>query len=80
MLTKCDTAAADFQSEKAGLVDVVADEADILAQIRQLVSMLPANNEDEAFEEECADDLNRACAELANCTGDTSIALSTDRR
>ena len=49
---KCDTAAADFQSEKAGLVDVVADEADILAQIRQLVSMLPANNEDEAFEEE----------------------------
>ena len=72
---KCDTAAADFQSEKAGLVDVVADEADILAQIRQLVSMLPANNEDEAFEEECADDLNRASA--ANCTGDTSIALST---
>ena len=71
---KCDTAAADFQSEKA---DVVADEADILAQIRQLVSMLPANNEDEAFEEECADDLNRASAELANCTGDTSIALST---
>ena len=39
--------------------------------------MLPANNEDEAFEEECADDLNRASAELANCTGDTSIALST---
>ena len=75
---KCDTAAADFQSEKAGVsVDVVADEADILAQIRQLVSMLPANNEDEAFEEECADDLNRASAELANCTGDTSIALST---
>lgn len=74
---KCDTAAADFQSEKAGLVDAVADEADILAQIRQLVSMLPANNEDEAFEEECADDLNRASAELANCTGDTSIALST---
>ena len=73
---KCDTA-ADFQSEQAGLVDVVADEADILAQIRQLVSMLPANNEDEAFEEECADDLNRASAELANCTGDTSIALST---
>ena len=25
---------------------------------------------------ECTDDLNRVCAELANCVGDTSIALS----
>lgn len=73
--TKCDTAAAAFQSEKTGVVDVVADEMTILAQIRELVGMLPANNEEEA-DADCTDDLNRACAELANCVGDTSIALS----
>lgn len=75
VITKCDTSAADFQSKEAGIVDVVADEAGILVQIRELVSLLPANNEDGSYEE-CSDDLNRACAEIANCVGDTSIALS----
>ena len=75
-VSKCDTAAAKFQSEEAGIVDVVADEASVLAQIRELVAMLPANNQDDMSFEECTDDLNRACAEIANCVGDTSIALS----
>ena len=74
-ISKCNTSAAAFQSEEAGIVDVVADEASILAQIRQLVSILPANNADLALDD-CTDDLNRACAEIANCVGDTSIALS----
>ncbi|MDE7340164.1 MAG: carboxyl transferase [Lachnospiraceae bacterium] len=74
-IAKCDTSSAVFQSEETGNVDVVADEASILAQIRQLVSMLPANNEDAAWDD-CTDDLNRVCPELANCVGDTSIALS----
>lgn len=74
-ISKCDTSAAAFQSEEAGTVDVVADEASILAQIRQLVSMLPANNAEIALAD-CTDDLNRGCPELANCVGDTSIALS----
>lgn len=73
---KCDTAAAAFQSEEAGIVDVVADEAEILTQIRTLITMLPGNNEDDASYVECTDDLNRASAELAGCVGDTSIALS----
>lgn len=72
---KCDTSAAAFQSENTGLVDVVAEEAEVLAQIRQLVCMLPANNADENISE-CTDDLNRACPEMENCVGDTSIALS----
>ena len=38
--------------------------------------MLPANNEDDMSYEECTDDLNRVCKDLANCAGDTSIALS----
>lgn len=75
VITKCDTSAAAFQSEEAGNVDVAADEASILAQIRQLVSMLPANNAEIAVSD-CTDDLNRGCPELANCVGDTSIALS----
>jgi len=74
-IAKCDTSSAAFQSEEAGIVDAVADEASILAQIRQLVSMLPANNEDAAWDD-CTDDLNRVCPELVNCVGDTSIALS----
>ncbi|MEE1195535.1 MAG: carboxyl transferase domain-containing protein [Lachnospiraceae bacterium] len=71
----CDTASAAFQSE-AGLVDFVGSEEEIFAQMRALVCMLPGNNEDNDSYEECSDDLNRVCADLANCAGDTSIALS----
>ena len=74
-ISRCDTSAAVFQSEETGLVDMVADEASILAQIRQLVSILPANNSDLAWTD-CTDDLNRACAQIVNCVGDTAIALS----
>ncbi len=75
-VSKCDTASAKFQSETCGNVDFVAEEAELLAQIRKLVTMLPANNEDDMSYEVCTDDLNRACSELANCSGDTSILLS----
>ncbi len=74
-ISRCDTSAAAFQSEETGLVDMVADEPAILGQIRQLVSILPANNSDLAWTD-CTDDLNRACAQIANCVGDTAIALS----
>lgn len=74
--SKCNTASAAFQSEEAGLVDFVGSEADILAQMRALVSMLPANYEDDMSFGECTDDLNRACANLENCIGDTAILLS----
>ena len=75
-ISKCDTSAADFQSEKAGIVDAVAEEAEIFAEIRELINMLPSNNEDTDSYVECADDLNRVCADLANCVGDTAIALA----
>jgi len=75
-ISKCDTSAADFQSEKAGIVDAVATEAEIFTEIRELVNMLPANNEDDNSYIECADDLNRVCADLANCVGDTALALA----
>ncbi len=72
----CDTAAAKFQSEDAGLVDFTGTEEEIMAGIRQLVTILPSNNEDDDSYEECTDDLNRVCADLANAAGDTSILLS----
>ncbi|MBQ7065589.1 MAG: carboxyl transferase [Lachnospiraceae bacterium] len=75
--SKLDTAAADFQSKDSGVVDVVGDEATILGQIRQLVSLLPANNEDDMSYIDCMDDLNRACENLEACAGDTALALSS---
>ena len=74
-VSKCNTAAAAFQAEEAGIVDVVADEATILSQIRALVGFLPANNEEDALID-CTDDLNRVNPEIAGCVGDTTVALS----
>jgi acetyl-CoA carboxylase carboxyltransferase component len=75
-VSKCDTASAAFQSEEAGTVDFTGTEEEIFANIRDLICMLPSNNEDDASYEECTDDLNRVCADLANTVGDTSILLS----
>lgn len=74
--TKCDTASAAFQSEEAGLVDGVGTEEEILEQIRTLVSILPANNEDDMSYDECQDDLNRAAENLEGWTGDTGKLLA----
>ena len=74
-VSKCNTASAAFQAEEAGIVDVVADEATILSQIRALVGFLPANNEEDALID-CTDDLNRVNPEIAGCVGDTTVALS----
>lgn len=73
---KCDTASADFQSQETGLIDGTGTEEEIFGQIRQLVSLLPSNFEDNDSFVECADDLNRTCDDLAACAGDTSLALS----
>ncbi len=73
---KCDTSSAAFQSANAGNVDFTGDEAEVLAGIRKLVSILPANNEENLAFDECTDDLNRLTAELAGCKGDTAVALA----
>lgn len=74
---KCDSASAKFQAEEAGTVDMVGSESDILAQIRRLVTWLPANNEDDASYDECMDDLNRSCAELQGVQYSAPFILST---
>lgn len=75
-ISKCDSSSAAFQSEESGIVDVVADEAGVLSKIRELIAFLPSNNGEGSDIVECTDDLNRVCADLAGCAGDTSIALA----
>ncbi len=75
-ISKCDTSSAEFQGEKAGLLDAVGTEADILSEIRTLVSILPANNEDDASYEECMDDLNRVCEGIENAADDTALVAA----
>lgn len=75
-VSKCDTASAEFQSEETGAVDVVASEEDILEEIRTLVCMLPANNEDDASYEECYDDLNRVCEGIEDAMEDTAVVAA----
>lgn len=72
----CDTANAKYQSETTGLVDFVGSEAEILSNMRALISMLPANFEEDAYCDTCTDDLNRACANVENGIGDPAILLS----
>ena len=72
---KCDTASAKYVAE-AGECDGIGEEGYVLAQIRELVSMLPKNNETEAEVADVTDDLNRACEGLEGCAGDTAILIS----
>ena len=71
---KKDTSASSFNAA-AGSVDTAEDEAEVFEKIRELVIMLPSNNEDEAAAE-CADDLNRASAAVAAGIADPSIAVA----
>jgi acetyl-CoA carboxylase carboxyltransferase component len=73
--SKLDTASADFQA-KAGTVDfVLEDDAAVLTKIRELVTILPSNNEDDASYDECEDDLNRLVPEITGFIADSAAAL-----
>ena len=71
---RCDTANAAFHA-KAGTVDYIGDEAEILDKIRNLITILPANNEDDASFDECSDDLNRLLPLMATELKDTKNAF-----
>ncbi len=73
-ISKNDTSSSKFQSETAGNVDFVeTDDLAVLNKIRTLISLIPANNEDDQSFGECEDNLNR----LVNISqiNDTSIIL-----
>ncbi len=72
---KLDTSSADFQ-QGAQVVDFTAEgEEEVLSGIRELVSILPGNNNDTAFSDECMDDLNRMTENFAAETADPAVAL-----
>lgn len=73
---KCDTAAAKYQAEECGTVDFVGTESDIFANMRELISFLPSNNEEEAELVECTDDLNRASAAIGSAYKDAKMAFT----
>ncbi|MBR2185964.1 MAG: carboxyl transferase [Lachnospiraceae bacterium] len=71
---KCDTSSAEYKAE-AGAVDVAAPEAELFAKIRDLLSYLPDNCDDEAVYSESEDDLNRVSPDLASLSKDSYQAL-----
>lgn len=74
-VNKCDSSSAKFQAEETANVDFTGEESEVIAKIRDLVSMLPANNEDDFSYEECTDDLNRLCENVDTLTEDMPVAL-----
>ena len=73
---KLDTAKAEFHA-KAGTIDCVEDtEEDVLNKIRQLLMILPSNNEDDNSFDECIDDLNRLVPQFESDVKDPAKALA----
>ncbi len=74
-ISKCDTSAAAYQA-KAGLCDIVAsDDAEVITNIRELLSFLPDNNTVDN-DSDCTDDLNRENGALASMKN--AAAVLTD--
>lgn len=72
---KLDTTSADFQ-KTASVVDVICDgEAEVFENVRNLVSILPENNNEIGGMEECLDDLNRLVPDFAAEVKDPAAAL-----
>ncbi len=73
---KCDTSAASYQAQENGCIDMTGSEDEILSGMRELISMLPLNNESDVYTTECEDDLNRVCNNLSAMKGDPRYVLS----
>ena len=74
---KCDTSCASFASEENGCIDMTGSEDEILASMRELISILPLNCESDVYTDDCEDDLNRVCENLEVSKGDPRLILST---
>lgn len=74
-IEKCDTSSAAFQGE-AGNVDIVCDtETDVIAKIREIITMLPANAGMPAVVD-TTDDLNRVLSGFDGYATDAVAALT----
>ncbi len=73
---KCDTAAAAYMAGKGVADFVCAGEAELFESMRELMSVLPYNNAEEAAGETDTDDLNRQLENLAGELSDAALALA----
>ena len=73
---KCDSTSAAFKAECGEIAYVGKDDVDVLNAVRELVSLIPSCNEDEAFAAESTDDLNRETPELASLLADGAKAAA----
>ncbi len=73
--SKLDTAGADFQKTASTVDFIVEGENELLQSVRELVSILPANNNETAFSDECMDDLNRLVPDFGTELADPAVAL-----
>ena len=72
---KLNTSSAEYHSNTTGLVDIIGSEEEIVGQVRNLITMLPSNNEEDGVYAECNDSLNRPCEGIENCCEDMLTAL-----
>ena len=72
---KNDSSSAEFASE-AGFVDFIGSEEEVIAKARELVSILPANYEDDATSSEVLEDPNRSTPGLEAFKNDPQRLIS----
>lgn len=69
---RLDTSRSDFRAQNTMDVCGAFDESELPLKIRELISYLPSNNEDDDAYEECTDDLNRASSTDIESIADSS--------
>jgi acetyl-CoA carboxylase carboxyltransferase component len=72
---KCDTAAAEYKATTGSVDFLFDDDETVLAKIRELITIIPSSNDDDASYDECNDDLNRLVTNLNSYKNDTALAL-----
>ncbi len=75
-LSKCNTASASFQEEYVGNVDFIGNTKEVIDKIRELITILPSNNEDDASYDECNDSLNRKTQGIETLVTDITKLIS----
>lgn len=75
-VAKCDTASAEFQSSAGNIDFVLSNETEVMDHIRELIAIIPSNNEDDASFDECNDDLNRLIGDFTKVQADMADVLA----